>query len=177
MEKEIRLSDGRTVLVRDMRADEDVFELSSFINELIEEGAFLTEDTPVPPEREGDWVRGKMKEVEEGRCMIWCVFLDGKRVGGGEIRRPKNAERNAASMGIALLKDVRGQGLGHRLMSMLIEEAKKQWQPAVIYLFRFDANEAAKNLYEKLGFVECGRIPNALSHGGKQMDKVFMVLK
>ena len=176
MEKEIRLKDGRTVLVRDVREDEDVFDMARFINELVDEGSFLTTGR-MTPEGEADWLRGKMREVAEGHCIMWAAMLGDKRVGACEARRGKGAEAKSAGMGIALSKEVRRQGLGTQMLSMLIEEVKKQWSPAAISLFRFDANEPAKALYEKIGFVECGRIPNALTHNGKQMDKVLMVLK
>ncbi len=177
MEREITLRGGRKVLVRDLRENDDVFDMARFINEFVDEGAFITIDKKLTPEEEADWLRGKMEEIKKGNTISWTVLFNGKRVGGCEARRGRDKKRNAVDVGITLSKEFRGQGLGYQLLSMLIKEIKERWAPSVIWLSRLEGNEHANALYKKLGFVECGRLPKAILHKGKQIDEIFMCLR
>ena len=51
MEKEIRLKNGKTVLVRDIRANDDVFDLTRFINEMVDSKEYLLADEKQTPGR------------------------------------------------------------------------------------------------------------------------------
>ena len=85
-------------------------------------------------------------------------------------------ERHRADIGIALYQKYTGFGLGRlileRLISIIREAGFKQAELTVV-----STNGIARNLYEKLGFVECGRIPNANKYkDGTYSDNILMVL-
>ncbi|MFC2174284.1 GNAT family N-acetyltransferase [archaeon] len=177
MEKEIGLKDGRTVLVRDLQPNEDVIGITNFFNGLIEEKAFLVYDEKQSPEEEADWLRGQMSEIEAGRLISWRVLLDGRHVGGVNAQQGKWKERGNVEVGIALAKEVRGQGLGHELMSLMIEAAKEKWSPHHLFLRANPQNKAALKLYEDLGFKEFVVLKEWEDHYGEYIDTVWLVLK
>ena len=177
MEKKLKMKNGKTVVVRELRPNDDVFELTRYINELIEEKAFILMDEPITPEAEADWLRGKMKEVEGGGTIDWRVFLDGKLVGGFEARRMKMKRRDSVEFGIALLKEVRGQGLGRQLLTFAIAESKKRWHPHRLYITALGKNERAIGLYKSLGFKEVARVPDINNHFGEYMDEVWLMME
>lgn len=178
MEKEITLKDGREVLVRDLQANEDVFDLARFINEFLEEKAYLSINKVVTPEEETEWLQGKMKDMEKDMMIDWRVFLDGKVVGGIDAwKAGKLKESGNVEMGIALSKEVRGQGLGSQLIKLMIEEIKTRWKPKNIVIAYYAANEGAGKLYRSLGFKEFARFPNWVNHFGEYNDKIYLVLE
>ncbi len=174
---QITLKDGRTVEVRPLQANDDVFEFARFINELTEEKAHFTMDVLFSPEDVADWLRNEMSEVEKGECIHWRVFLEGKNVGWAHAKRCKWKERGNVEMGIGLSKEIQGQGLGRKLMEEIIPKAKKEWSPKNIYLEVSSGNDRARRLYESIGFKEVARLKDWVNHYGEYMDKIFMELQ
>ena len=81
------------------------------------------------------------------------------------------------SNGIALFQKYTGFGLGRLMMKSLIAKAKdagfEQMELTV-----YSNNQNAIRLYESMGFVETGRLPNASKYDdGTYSDDVFMVKK
>lgn len=75
--------------------------------------------------------------------------LDGKRVVGWADLRPHDASPDIGVLGMGVLPDYRGKGLGRRLLEELIARSRF----ARIELGVFADNTAALALYEKAGFV------------------------
>ena len=78
-------------------------------------------------------------------------------------------------LGIAVLKNNRRQGIGKEMMFMLIEESRKLGAKKIILDFN-ESNIAALKLYEKLGFVEEGRLRNQIIVNGQYLDLIIMAL-
>ncbi len=173
----LTLKDGRTVEVRPLQANDDVFDLARFINELTEEKAHFTMNMPFSPEEVADWLRNEMSEIEKDECIHWRVFLGGKNVGWTHAKRGKWKENGNVELGIGLSKEVRGQGLGKNLMEAMVEEARKRWDPRNVYLEMSSGNDRARRLYTSMGFKEVARLKNWINHYGAYMDKVVMVLE
>jgi len=62
-------------------------------------------------------------------------------------------------LGIGIRDDFQGQGLGRLLMEILIEDAKDSLKDG-IELTTMPGNDAAFNLYKKMGFVYVGDVDN-----------------
>ncbi|MDD6799119.1 MAG: GNAT family protein [Firmicutes bacterium] len=105
------------------------------------------------------------------------AFSDGKIVGDLGVSQVRNhiKVRHRASVGISIIKSFWGRGLGTLMLTVAAERAKasgfRQLELGV-----FADNERALHLYNKLGFVVCGRLPNAyMLKDGSTHDEILMV--
>lgn len=71
--------------------------------------------------------------------------------------------------------DARGSGASTALIRAAIEGTRSKGA-ARIALWVNGANAHARALYERLGFIQTGRIPEGISVGGELVDDVLMVL-
>jgi [ribosomal protein S18]-alanine N-acetyltransferase len=76
---------------------------------------------------------------------------------------------------ICVTPDVQGQGLGKRILTHVIAQAKAQ-SAAVIMLEVRDSNLAARKLYQAMGFVETGRRSGYYQQEGGREDALLMDL-
>jgi len=88
----------------------------------------------------------------------------------------RRALRHAATLGITVAKDWRGRGVGSRLVARAVEWARGTGVVTRIELTVFVRNEAARRVYEKLGFVVEGRRRNAVCRDGVYFDDFVMAL-
>ena len=103
------------------------------------------------------WTRGAfMSELKNNMLAKYCVAeVDGRVVGYGGMWLIMD---EAHITNIAVHPKYRGRGIGHRLLSALIEEVSR----ANIYGMTLEvrrSNIRAQKLYRKFGFVPCGVRP------------------
>jgi RimJ/RimL family protein N-acetyltransferase len=67
----------------------------------------------------------------------------------------------------------RDAGIGTEIMRTQIDLAKKM-KLEVLTLTAFASNKRAIHVYEKVGFVQTGRIPRKHLKNGKYIDEVIM---
>ena len=125
----------------------------------------------ISPEREGRFI--SRFASTEGDIML--VALDGERVVGNGIiehnRIPRLSHR--AELSVTVLRDFWGQGIGKRLIEMLLEFSKKAGHEVVTLTVRAD-NERAIALYERTGFVTVGRMKSYFKINGVNYDALMM---
>jgi ribosomal protein S18 acetylase RimI-like enzyme len=105
--------------------------------------------------RFGDFVAEAVARAQEGgfpseREAIRIVELDGKHV--GSMALTDEGDDEAAIRWVVLSPEVRGRGLGRRLLSELLELAKEHGYRRV-WLETFSELTAAAHLYLDAGFV------------------------
>lgn len=91
------------------------------------------------------------------------------------VHNPIEGFRHAGRLGMGLLPEYRGQGLGKRLTVETIRAARLAGIER-IELEVFASNERAVALYRKLGFVTEGIKRRARKLDGEYDDNVFMAL-
>lgn len=85
--------------------------------------------------------------------------------------------RHRASMGISVISEWWNLGIGTAMMQELILLAGQAGYEQ-LELSVTGANDRARALYQKAGFTECGRIPQAFCYrDGSYDDEVFMIKK
>jgi len=77
---------------------------------------------------------------------------------------------------IYLHPSARGTGAGAALVQAAIDHAGKNGARRIA-LWVNERNDAARRAYERLGFVETGRIPGGIADGAEYVDDVLMCLK
>ena len=89
--------------------------------------------------------------------------------------RPHIKYRHRAVMGISVLKEAWGGGLGSFLMQLAVDQAKANGFEQ-LELGVYSDNARAIHLYEKFGFERCGTTPHAFKlKDGTYRDEIMMV--
>ena len=114
------------------------------------------------PERPHDFFLGAFR----AETLLGIVGLQGRY-------RPKE-RHNATVVGMYVVPEVSGQGVGRALMQALLHEAAQLPGLEQIDLTVTEGNDAARTLYARSGFVEWGRLPRAVRIGQQYLAKVHM---
>ena len=102
---------------------------------------------------------------------------DGRIVGQLTLQGGKRRNvRHAATLGITVGREYRGQGIGRRLMTYAIDWARAGHVLTRIELNVFVRNTNAMRLYESCGFVVEGRRRRAAHRDGEYLDDLVMAL-
>jgi ribosomal protein S18 acetylase RimI-like enzyme len=135
-------------------ADESfLWEMLFFAANMAEDGATSGEDAKTHPYL-AKYVRGWGRVGDVGAI---AVADDGQSIGAAWVRLLVGAEKNypaingdVPELAIAVLPKWLGQGIGGRMLTQVLEDARAV-HPAVVLSVR-EANPA-RRLYERLGFV------------------------
>jgi RimJ/RimL family protein N-acetyltransferase len=116
-----------------------------------------------------------VRNITEGYPQL--VALDGDRVVGWCDVVPKDwpSTRHCGSLGMGLLPDWRGRGVGRRLIERTLEAARTFPLARVELAVRAD-NGGAMALYRRVGFEEEGRRRRAVRVDGVYYDDVVMAV-
>lgn len=165
-------------MIRGVRQD-DVAEMHAFINELSSEQTYIRlQGEEITLDEEIRYVDDFVRRVGEGTAVKLLAF-DGKTlVGVADVYLKDKIERHIGVFGITIKKEWRGKGLGKELMKRTLDEAVKHIKGLrIIELGVFANNPLAKKMYEKMGFVEYGRLPQGIRHRGEFVDHLYMYKK
>lgn len=105
------------------------------------------------------------------------VALDGSRVVGWADISPEHAAaiKHVGSLGMGIISEYRGQGIGERLLLACVEKAQRNGISRVALEVRID-NESAIKLYEKVGFRTEGVMTDSMLVDGTYFDTLLMSL-
>lgn len=123
---------------------------------------------------EEDFIRSFL---EDKKSLMISVFEGERLVGNASLTcvldKKKTAHR--ATFGIAMVKSVWGQGLGHKVLAELLTFAKTAGYEQIELEVACD-NTAAVSLYKKLGFRVYGERPRSLRlKDGGYYDELLMI--
>ena len=156
-EFEFKLKDGRTASVRSPR-EEDASGLLDYLYVTACETEFLMrypEECEKKYTLEGE--RAFIERVNGSDCEAAALCL----VDGITWSRAIKT-KHRATIGIALVREYWGQGIGTALMKELIRIAEENNDLIQLELDFIEGNARARALYEKLGFRIVGVKPNAI---------------
>ena len=107
------------------------------------------------------------------------IALDNKKVVSvGNLSASKRERtKHISILGISVLKDYWGQGIGKRMMNNLIEFAIQAPDTQYIHLDVRSDNAKAIHLYESVGFKKNSIIPNVMFIQGEYFDIDLMIYK
>jgi RimJ/RimL family protein N-acetyltransferase len=167
--------DGRRVVLRTIRWD-DLDDLLEMINSLVEEEADIVRAEKVSRAEEIDWLAKALSRLEKDEVFYLVAEVDGKVVANSEISRGYSSyDRHVGGIGIAIRHGFRDVGIGTEMMNTLVKQARAMGLK-VLKLSAFENNKRAIQLYEKVGFVQTGRIPKEFFKEGKYVDELIMTL-
>lgn len=167
----------KTVIFRHPRTS-DAKDLKNLINSLVKEGADIAKTTQVTVKEEKIWLKNTLASIKNKEKIMILAEIDGIVAGSCEVTKDTyDVSRHVGTLGIGLVKNARGIGVGTNLIKTALSEAKKKLGIKMVKLYVFDSNNKGKSLYEEIGFKEAGRIPRGVFHNKKYKDDIIMVKK
>lgn len=158
-EQRIDLKNGQTVLLRNGTAADGAAALKCFLLAHGETDYLLSypDESTLTVEDESRYLQEKTDSPTKIELL---ALMDGKVVGMAGIEAVGSQEkvRHRAEFGISILRDYWGFGLGSAMTDACIRCAREAGY-AQLELTVVAENERAVALYQKHGFVECGRNP------------------
>lgn len=172
-----QIRDGRAGLLRPLEIV-DAEEVVTMLPRTHAESDFLgfmAGEFKLTVEEEREWIR---KRVEGGQVATIAAIVDGRIVGlAGCERSPFRRHAHQAEMGVTVLKEYWGLGVGKALSRAVLDWGRS----AGLHLMRlrvFDANTRAIALYRSLGFEEEARLhDDALRADGGLHNTIIMTFR
>lgn len=176
--QKVILKNGKEALLRngDKADGKEVFEVFNLTHAETDYLLSYPDENSYDPEQEAQFLEEKTNSSNEIEII---AVVDGKIVGtaGIESVGKKYKLQHRAELGISVLKEFWGLGLGKALMNACIQCAKKAGYKQ-LELNVVAENERAVALYKSFGFVEFGRNPkgfNSRTSGFQEL--VYMLLE
>jgi len=164
--------DSQKVVLRTPRG-EDLDDLLELINSLVDEKAEIIANEKVSREEEIDWLSKALSRLERNETFYLVAEVDGKVVAISEIDKRSGHQKHVGMMGIAVRRGFRDLGIGTEMTKTLVNQAQKMGLK-VLTLSAFASNKRAIHIYEKVGFVQTGRVPKKFFKEGKYIDEIIM---
>lgn len=175
-EKEIKLKDGRTALLRSPLAS-DAEAALEYMKITAAETPFLLrtpEEITLTPEDEARFL--SRFSANPNSVMILC-FVDGVLAGNCQIdRKTKLKNRHRGTVAIALKQKFWGLGIGTALFEEMIAIAEN-WGLMQLELEVIEGNDRAMGLYRKMGFETVSFVPNAIRMGDGSYVKEYLMIR
>jgi ribosomal protein S18 acetylase RimI-like enzyme len=123
-------------------------------------------------------VRSRLSSDPVNNC-VFGAFVEGKLVGtAGFVReRGPKVRHKGRIWGVYLDGELRGRGVGSRLLQSVVQRASELDGLERITLSVASTQTAAIALYRSLGFTPWGREPKALKVGNRYIDEEYMILQ
>ncbi len=128
-----------------------------------------------PPPYEA--VAGYQQGLIQRNGPTYYAIVNEKVVGWADIFPDDNPRMShRGSLGMGIISDYRGQGIGTKLLKSAIEKAREMGLEKV-ELNVYTTNTGAIKLYKKMGFNEEGLIKNYRKLDGQYFDSIVMALQ
>jgi RimJ/RimL family protein N-acetyltransferase len=117
--------------------------------------------------------------IDNPNQLLLVAIVKGRIIGSVNVNHSGLYKKaHTAEMGIAVERQWNNMGIGRRLITAMLRWADERQGLHMIYLHVFSPNEKAMQLYRNFGFMECGRLPQAiLQKNGAYADLVSMYLQ
>lgn len=113
------------------------------------------------------------QNYQEPGAVYYVAEIDGKVVGGCGIRKLNGSDENICELQrMFLLNDIRGKGIGKKLLQLSLSEAKK-FRYKQIYLESLKQMTGAISLYESAGFKRLVKPLGNTGHGGCDVNMIL----
>lgn len=152
-------------------------EIHSVVHDVVAAGGAVGYHEPPTFDRISQWLDDVLKQVRNNDAAFATAVVDGTVRAVGLWRRGSTAvfQHRAEIQQIMAHPTARGLGLGKLVMQGLVQNARSTGMEVAMLGVRGN-NHGAIELYESLGFRECGRMPNAIAVGNDRWDDVWMYL-
>jgi ribosomal protein S18 acetylase RimI-like enzyme len=157
--------------------DQQRAEIHTVVHDVVAAGGAVGYHEPPTQARISTWLDTVLKQARDNDAAFTTALVDGTIRAVGLWRRGGTAvfQHRAEIQQIMAHPSARGLGLGKRVVQGLVNHAREAGIEIVMLGVRGN-NHGAIELYEAIGFRECGRMPNAIAVGTERWDDVWMYL-
>ena len=171
---QVTLKNGSIVTIR-LATIGDAPELIDTVSRYIADSPYIpmlpSEFHPTVEEEEA-WIRSFL---DKANSLLLVAEHDGRIVGNIDLTgSPRAIMAHTAMVGMGMLKEWRGLGLGAALLKAAIQWATDNPILEILWLQVYTANAAGMALYRGHGFVDHGIIPRYFQHEGQYHDCLTM---
>lgn len=175
--RHITLQNGQPVEIREASL-QDTENLLATIKEYIEESEFIpytAGEFNLTIEEGWKWIQSFLNS--ENSILLVAVY-EGRIIGNLDVTASRrDMLSHTAVIGVGILKEWRGIGLGAVLFETAIDYIKQNTSLKVLWLQVMSANEAGSKLYRSFGFEEVGRVKDFIRlPDGRYTDDIRMTL-
>jgi len=172
----MKLKNGKELIIRESNTTDaaDLIKVVKKVGSETENLIVTSDEFNMTIEEEINFLKSSKENPKTNHLL---AIIDGKIVGTCGLHGKNTRRRIAhvASLGIVILKEYWGLGIGYSLMLNQIEFAKKNGITKIDLEVRVD-NEQAINLYKKCGFEIEGIHKNAMNVSIGYVDNFYMGL-
>jgi RimJ/RimL family protein N-acetyltransferase len=109
--KDITTKKGRKVVLRAPRED-DVLELMKYINALVKEDTFISQNKKVTRKEEERYLVKRLRAIKEKKGFNILAEYKGEIIANGGVDRKVMRREHVGELGISVAKGFRNEGLG-----------------------------------------------------------------
>ncbi|MGE5578191.1 MAG: N-acetyltransferase family protein [Syntrophothermus sp.] len=172
--REYRLKDGRTLILR-KAARTDATALVGYLQQIARESNFLTfgeGEFSMSVAQEEEYIE---QSLQADNRLFLVAEVDGRIVGNLSFSGgPRTRIRHMGELGVSVIREYWGLGIGGRMLEYLIDWAKASGVIRKINLRTREDNERAIRLYERMGFRREGVRTRDMLVDGRFYDSVCM---
>lgn len=167
--------DNKEVVFRYLKY-EDIEGLMNLTNFMVEEKAMISSQKKIDKKNIIRWVCKSLLELENKKKIVLVAEMNGQIIGKSFIKRKSNfTKKHSALLGIILKKEMRGKGIGGKLINIIVDKAVSLWKIKIVEMHVLGLNILAQKTYKKIGFNEVGKIKKGISYYGQYVDEIIMV--
>ena len=162
---------GVSIKLRPWR-DEDLLFLTSIRNDVVLQAGLMSRARGSRKEQVIEWLQGHRDNLNSMMFIISERECDQPR---GYIQiNDLNLLDAHAEMGICLIEEAQGKGLGGQAIKLIAMYLRDHWRVRKLILRVGAKNAAALKCYEKAGFERCGLLKQHVFISGEWQDLVLM---
>lgn len=176
-ETTVPLRDGSSLTLRSA-GPEDADAVLAYLEATTAETPYLLREpgeSSFTPEQERQFLQSR---ADSPRDLMLLGFYEGELVGSCALASVGPFQRVAhrCEVSIALYRKFWGKGIGTRMMTAVLEQAKAAgFEQAELTVVA--ENQAAVALYERLGFERCGTLPRNMKYSDGHYADVYWMVK
>lgn len=157
-------------------AKKDLKAMWEYINTLSKERTYITfQGEKLTLKEEEKFLKTHLEKIAKNKAILLLAFYGGRLIGNSGIDLKERVEKHIGVFGITIARGFRGEGIGSKLMQLVIAEAEKNLpQMEIITLGVFGNNDLAREMYRKFGFVKYGNLPKGIKLENDYVNHEYM---
>ncbi|MCX6723348.1 MAG: GNAT family N-acetyltransferase [Candidatus Staskawiczbacteria bacterium] len=167
--------DGMEIIFRYPEAN-DAAGILKLIDSFVKERVMVGENRKPKLEIIKKSLEERLKGIKNKDVVYLVVEAEEKILGRAWIKKANDQnQEHIGNLVIHLHGNLRGKGLGEKLLRAILKEGKKVLKIKMVTLGVMGKNMLAINLYKKVGFEEYGKLAKGIRHFEKLDDYTLMV--